>query len=363
MLFDTRERRDAQFQMYVRRDSSPDSSLIVLRKGVNLHVKKVLLATVAGLMLVFATAGLASANGGPHGGYTATTDGCAGCHRAHTATGPNLLVRNSTYDLCMTCHGAAGTGANTNVDDGIYLASRDDAAGDGNHGAANTPDNAPLLGGGFVNYRGVSVTSVHVPDESTDLAWGYGEAARGTTASMADGALSCASCHDPHGSNNYRILNETINGYSVSVAQVDEGTAKDYDTEQWGAGTSTLCQACHGAYHVTRAGSGRDNSDDGEGNTDYGGDIFSFAHRVDMPFNYGGNANPETVGMDGYTLPLAQSGVNDLVVCLTCHLPHGTSTQMTGITDGAGLPGETSATDSALLRLDNRGVCEVCHQK
>jgi hypothetical protein len=48
---------------------------------------------------------------------------------------------------------------------------------------------------------------------------------------------------------------------------------------------------------------------------------------------------------------------------MTCHLPHGTSVEMTGITDGAGLPGETSATDSALLRLDNRGVCEVCHQK
>ena len=43
--------------------------------------------------------------------------------------------------------------------------------------------------------------------------------------------------------------------------------------------------------------------------------------------------------------------------------PHGSSAAMTGITDGAGLPGETSATDSALLRLENRGICEVCHQK
>ena len=56
-------------------------------------------------------------------------------------------------------------------------------------------------------------------------------------------------------------------------------------------------------------------------------------------------------------------GVRSRLDCRTCHLPHGTAAQMTGITDGAGLPGETSATDSALLRLDNRGVCEVCHQK
>ena len=33
------------------------------------------------------------------------------------------------------------------------------------------------------------------------------------------------------------------------------------------------------------------------------------------------------------------------------------------VTAAGGLPGETSATDSALLRIDNRGVCEVCHQK
>lgn len=313
-------------------------------------------------LLLLATAGLASANGGPHGGYTATTDGCAGCHRAHTAIGPNLLVRGSTNELCATCHSSAGAGANTNVDDGYYLSTRDDSAGNGDHGAANTPDMAPLLGGGFVNYQGVPVTSNHAPDGTDDQAWGYG-VARGLTAALLEGPLDCAACHDPHGSPNYRIMNEQINGVAVAVQQVDEGAAKDYDSEQWGTGTSSVCAACHGAYHVTRPGSGSDNSDDGAGNLDYGGDISSFSHRVDMPYSYGANSNPETVGMSGYYLPLSESGTNDVVVCMTCHLPHGTSAQMAGITDGAGLPGETAATDSALLRIDNRGVCEVCHQK
>jgi hypothetical protein len=36
---------------------------------------------------------------------------------------------------------------------------------------------------------------------------------------------------------------------------------------------------------------------------------------------------------------------------------------MVGWANSTGLPGNTSATDSALLRLPNRGVCEVCHQK
>jgi len=315
-------------------------------------MKKVLMITVAVLALAFATAGLAFANGGPHGGYAPTTDGCAGCHRAHTAPGPNLLVDTSTYDLCMSCHGSIGAGANTNVDDGYYLSSRDDSGGDYDHGAIETPDNAPLLGGGFVNYQLVPVTSNHNPTEVELAAWGNG-VARGSLADLAE-PLGCASCHDPHGSPNYRILNEVINGVPVVVAQVDEGAAKDYDTEQWGSGTSTVCAACHGAYHVTSAGSGSDPAMVASG---------GYTHRVDMPYNYGANVNPETIGLGGYTLPLAQTGAGDYVVCMTCHLPHGTSAQMTGITDGAGLPGETSATDSALLRIDNRGVCEVCHQK
>jgi len=308
-------------------------------------MKKVLVWGVAVLALMLITTPAVLANGGPHGGYTATTDGCAGCHRTHTASGPKLVVDTNTYSLCISCHGSVGTGANTNVDDGFYLASRDDSGGNYDHGAANTPDNAPLLGGGFVNYQGGAVTSSHDPTGSTDLAWGFGTAPRGATAALADGALSCASCHDPHGSDNYRILNETINGVAISVAQVDEGAAKDYDTEQWGGDMSNACAACHTNYHRT-------NPD--QANIPDGG---SYTHRVDMPYAWEGNDNPETIGFGGYTLPLAESGGRDLVVCTTCHLPHGTSASMSGL-------GQDPYTDdSALLRLDNRGVCEVCLQK
>jgi len=254
-------------------------------------------------------------------------------------------MSTSTYDLCTSCHGAAGSGANTNVDDGLYLSSRDDLGGDYDHGAANTPDNAALLGGGFANYMGAAVSSTHSPAGATALAWGYGAAARGATAAMADGVMTCASCHDPHGSPNYRILNATVNGIAVAVAQVDEGAAKDYDTEQWGTGQSNICAACHGAYHRTAAGQGS-TLDNG-----------TYTHRVDMAYGYGGNVNPETVGLGGFTLPLAESGTNNTVVCQTCHLPHGTSATMSGLATGP------NTGDSDLLRLDNRGVCQVCHQK
>lgn len=304
------------------------------------------------LLCMLAITGIASANGGPHGGYTPSTDACAGCHRAHTAIGPNLLVQTSTYALCMSCHGSTGTGADTNVEDGFFLSTRSPST----TGTANTADNAPLLGGGFVNYRGLAVTSNHdATGASGNAAWGNG-VLRGVTAAITDPQFNCASCHDPHGSPNYRILNATVNGVALTVAQVDEGAAKDYDTEQWGTGQSNLCAACHGSYHRTNPGQGSIN------------DNGTYTHRVDMSYAYGANINPETVGYGGLFLPLAETGVNNTVVCQTCHMPHGSSSAMAGFANGgptgAGtLPGNTTATDSALLRLDNRGTCEVCHQK
>ena len=322
-------------------------------------MKKLLTITLLILFIALLSALAASADGGPHGDYTATTDACAGCHRTHTATGARLLVSNSTHGLCLSCHGSTGAGANTNVDDGFYLASRDDSVANEDHGAANTPNGAPLLGGGFINYQGASITSSHdMGDASTNLAWGNG-VDRGSVAAITDIEFSCASCHDPHGSSNYRILKTEINGYDILVEQVDEN-AKDYDTEQWGQGTSSLCAACHLAYHETAAGVGHSLA-----NQDFGG---GFTHRVDMPYQYRNNQNPETIGFtDAYgvnvRVPLAESGVYDRVVCMACHFPHGSSATMLGNADDGGLPGETSAGDSALLRLDNRAMCEACHQK
>lgn len=302
-------------------------------------MKKILFALALATILLVATASLALANGGPHGGFNATTDACAGCHRAHTATGAQLLTVDPNT-VCLSCHGAAGSGANTNVQGGVYLSTRDDAGGNYNHGAANTPDNSPLLGGRFSG-----ATSAHTYDGTSIGAWGDAVNRGAQGAAMV---MNCASCHDPHGNSNYRILNTNINAVAVAVAQVDENAAKDYDTEQWGTGQSNVCAACHGAYHRTNAGQGSIL------------DAGTYTHRVDMPFTYGTNVNPETVGFGGFTLPLAETGTTNRVVCQTCHFPHGTTATMTALADDPIIVGTN---DSALLRLNNRGVCEVCHQK
>ena len=68
------------------------------------------LFAIALIAMVLMTLGIsfASANAGPHGGYTATTDECAGCHRAHTAAADNLLINTGgTTAVCMACHAAA----------------------------------------------------------------------------------------------------------------------------------------------------------------------------------------------------------------------------------------------------------------
>jgi len=143
----------------------------------------------------------ARADNGPHGGYTATTDACAGCHRAHTAQGNHLLNAGSSTALCLTCHDTTGTGADTDVMDGVYL-QRDAMTETPDEGAVNRG----LKAGGFTHARmdttwngqdaPRAVTSSHLWDASTGTAWGSGAWGSGPGEAMP---LECISCHDPHG--------------------------------------------------------------------------------------------------------------------------------------------------------------------
>ena len=159
----------------------------------------------------------ASANAGPHGGYTLTTSACAGCHRAHTAVSPNLLEADSVYGLCTSCHSGL---VSTDVIHGVL------------QGATNTDGVTAkkLNGGGFVQQNGANVTSRHkiedVPINGTPFigtvsAFG---SQNGDGTPVADvgtgvnGVLECTSCHNPHGSTNYRILNDSTGASNRWVA-------------------------------------------------------------------------------------------------------------------------------------------------
>ena len=174
-------------------------------------MKKLMFALVLGALLVLALATTALADNGPHGSFTATTDACASCHRAHSAQfGSNALLIMDPEALCLSCHD--GTGAGTNVEDGIYVQAGADAYYGG--GTTEGDSNGSLFGGGFTNTLMATAWSGKVtPDAAFDATsrtstsmhnvgvngtvWGAG--ARGTAPDAEWLVLECTSCHDPHG--------------------------------------------------------------------------------------------------------------------------------------------------------------------
>lgn len=315
-------------------------------------MKKVILSITLVSALFIALAGMASADNGPHGGFNSpTTDSCAGCHRAHTATAQKLLSV-STANLCESCHGSAATGADTNVWDGVYV-QRDATT----ENPAEGVPNRGLRAGGFVNtimdtdLNGSAASAVassnHTFDNSNGIAWGSGAIGSGPGATIA---LDCGDCHNPHGNAGsggaatYRILKPIPNGSGAATpVEVADPATKNYTVDDpnsnyWGQdyGVHELplgqwCSQCHTRYLASASGSDPEDTASGD-------PIFAFRHRSD--------------GSDGVT-------------CLDCHVAHGTSAAMGTNSGAVPLPnGATTATAdarSSLLRIDSRGVCVQCH--
>lgn len=390
---------------------------------------------------VLARAQAATANFSIHGNYVADTDACAGCHRAHSAASPIswsdpwggspersalLLSTAATIrEFCYTCHGSGAPGASTDVVDGIFDApsSRPTESAVG----------SVLNGGGFysVGY-GNAVTSTHIVDGSVGIAWGGGAAGPGIYTS-----LDCGSCHDVHGTSNYRLLKDAVNGHIVGGYGGDPsrdidpppqpfvvsneigypqegfrlhnpypGYLPNYTTARYGRppggdpakGLSGWCIACHEQYAIETSA-----YDAGDGY----GFVVRHRHPVNVPLSnwyVGGDASKPAgdralivdpaawqraygSSVPFVDLPLEHDGasesgplsggfqVNDIddhIGCLTCHRAHGTSARMSGFANVASSvfpdpdtgPGGVPPTgDSALLRADDRGVCERCHNK
>lgn len=322
-------------------------------------MKKMLFAMLLVFTLALLVTSTALADNGPHGGFTLTTDACAGCHRTHTATGPQLLT-GAGYNICLSCHGTTGTGANTNVIDGVYT-TRAGVTGEGVLGRG-------LLSGGFANAlmdgTGVSAvapvsaatTSSHIYNGATGTVWAYGPISATANTGQANTALSCMNCHDPHGKTGagktatYRILRGQPTGV-VTAAAVDVADvvgaknytvssatgnyfAQNYNTALAG-GTilqvrlTSWCSQCHT----------RDMTGTGSGSTNSGDAVFMYRHTT--------NAGVSATAANG-------------LACTSCHVAHGTTISVTGQAAAAGV-GLTA--DSAMLRLNNRGVCQSCHNK
>jgi predicted CXXCH cytochrome family protein len=235
-------------------------------------VRRFVLLLAAGSLWLFLAAIPALADGGPHvasvnsGVTSLTADGCAGCHRAHTAQGQSLLVQADENDLCLSCHDATSTGATTDVVTGVQYVKGTIAGND----KSNDPVLGYLRDGGFemahlgssdgelirVGYnRALNTVSfrMKVPVETTaeaatsahldldgaggvvakDKIWGNGLA----NASSPVVSMECGSCHNPHGNGQYRILNklnasdQLVQASAVNIVSVSATTDRFLTSE------------------------------------------------------------------------------------------------------------------------------------
>jgi hypothetical protein len=91
---------------------------------------------------------------------------------------------------------------------------------------------------------------------------------------------------------------------------------------------------------------------------------------VDLPLLHDPGADGEE-GRYGISGGITYS-LADAMDCLTCHRAHGSDATMTGFANSSsnaspaadsGVGGVPPTNDNAILRANNRGVCERCHNK
>jgi predicted CXXCH cytochrome family protein len=387
-------------------------------------VRRLTLLLAGGAVWLFLAAIPVFADGGPHvasinsgaGGINA--DSCAGCHRAHTAQGPLLLI-DSQPAMCLACHGTAGTGATTDVENGVQYnltgspvrgtavvgALRDGGfiqarIGSGSAARWSYTSGTAVRASGFVPAAstGQNVTSAHMTlvggevEAKTGITWGNGPIS--ATANLgATTTVECTTCHNPHGNGQYRILNPVpvpaaVTGGGTFVATTGQALVTDAvlppagDTRNY-----TIHQVAGPTYWL--------NLSQVTGTTAASGDYF---HRT-VPWNAGflgvtaqndaPNGLPTTFNAQMnawcstcHTRIMATQGTpyqtdsGDAVFkyrhsntsnkpCTTCHVAHGSNAQMTGTYssnfDVSPVIASNTGSDSLLLKVDNRGTCQVCH--
>lgn len=299
--------------------------------------------TLSACTLFLAGAALASTSG-PHGNYSADTNACGQCHSAHSASSPNLIafnlegIDNSVYETCVFCHKLGGASKYDTVNGAIRT--RDDQ---GNNmvfqSAAGGFENIVTKEGDIATYEMTPATSAH--DVTSDSVTG----APGGDQEISF-SKSCSNCHSPHGTNNSRQLLNTVNGVTGLTPSLSLQNPLGDEVVSYNGGFNDFCGACHTDYFATSAGS-----------SDVSSGVYSSykRHRVGMDPLANSQVNPD------HGLPLESNGTDPgAVSCITCHFAHGTAKTATLTwtrSDG------TITNSSALLRRDERGVCQACHNK
>lgn len=370
---------------------------------------------LAGCLWLLLAAIPAFADGGPHimvvnSGASGLAADCAGCHRAHTAVAAKLL-KAAEPTLCLSCHN--GMGATTDVVDGLQYRPT------GTSSFQQTNVLGALRGGGFSyaligsgsavrhRYGGnpedfsgkvpvlavkQTTTSAHMPvgASAQALVWGSGAVGSGYGATLT---LECTSCHNPHGNGNYRILKpipaDTTSGTDTFLAPssgivIADATAatqvRNYTVIQtttplfWASSiTANLAYtATSGDYwRRTVPWTGSSGWDKPDGMTTFYSKISTWCSLCHTRYYSSGNTDRPTD--DPIFTYQHRSNQPE---CTQCHVAHGSNALMDAtfsatLPEPNGSPAPTysnvgpgnsaSSGDSRLLKVDNRGTCNMCH--
>jgi predicted CXXCH cytochrome family protein len=335
-------------------------------------MSKTKLYLILAVALVFTLAYAAPAMAWTHGQFTATTDACAGCHVAHAAEAPKLLkVGNTQTDFCFYCHGNGGASAPYDVRDGYTVVG-------GTYRASTA--------GGFE--RQWTGPSTYVDLTSRHNVWGFNGESGAVNSSDPAGdsfvpgniengtfggsGFVCASCHDPHAgglvpdgsgyiTGNPRLLRTTVrvDTYNYTADNVKfkfasmgtfthpgGGSVESgvYEVVYYADGSTNWCGTCHNKFKAP-AGSGH--------NGFQGMYRHAFGFEIPNDLVWPATAFDKT--------PLEEGTTTGKIACLTCHRAHSSAVSAVGWASSWPRSEGGTSTTSALLRMDNRGVCYNCH--
>lgn len=240
---------------------------------------------------------------------------CVNCHTMHNSQGNTAMAGATTAGRptllksdCAGCH-ASGTG--TNDANGVDLA---------NFGAPQIDDSTNILSGGYFN--AISDATHHNVSniDAADVDGVLGDVPPGGTDMGA--MLSCEDCHQGTGghhgtSGGFRLLSGVTGtpatNYGVNLAAT--AGVGNRSTASYTGTMNTFCASCHTNFHGAAQGAAgawvRHPTDINISTSGTGLAAYSTGH-----------ASYATLGD---VVPVGTGGTNDLVLCLSCHVPHGSA--------------------------------------
>lgn len=307
---------------------------------------------------------------------------CSDCHTMHNsvdgadvnAGGPfdKLLVEATTNDLCLTCH-------------------------DGGVAVGSAPDVMTTAGANQATYRAAgafraAVGTASVSAHNLGVVADAGTAAPGGTWTIGATGITCADCHNPHGTANYRNLVLKPGGVAadINVTDVTQGVLTPTDTQydvtnitygysaDQNPSLSNWCAGCHTNFSLSAADAaaatwvggtgalGGDEAGDSGGSNAW--HRHPTSHVTMTEANANGHADSATyAGLSSATPAATASSVpaaDNVPFCGTCHKAHGSDIDKS---TNAGWPNNLIYDDGSTATIQDGAAmadtCNNCHNK